>query len=243
MFRKKKSTEINPLLMYNPYPGLGVGSTTFASTRNTSSIEDWLQDAGARSQERLIKAKAERKSFAPKELTQSEKLTKLNSHSGQEKKIQDCGNLVAISTEEGGKSTKSLPKFVGSVGDPDILSKLKKEFDKGDEGLMSCLSFLKETIAEQKQVHQQLGSRIKEEDLLFRSLGDKVRKAKVKLYRAHEVHKKLQQTSALQKYKTEDEQKKSSLSTEKIVNQKGSLSRSTKSRAQPRLVLKINRLR
>merc|ERR1712243_262687 len=98
-------------------------------------------------------------------------------------------------------------------------------------GLISCLSFLRETVAEQKKVHQQLGLRIREEDLLFRSLGDKIR---------NEVYKKSQQTSVL--LKTEDEQKKSTLSKAKIVSQKGSSTRSTKSRAQPRLVLKINQL-
>jgi len=251
VFHKKKFSEISPLIMYNPnldsesisdfnYTG-GVASTSFDST--TSSIDDWFQDAAASSQQGRIKAKAEGKSLAPQGVTQSEKNTKLNSYSGQEKKMQVCDNLVSISTEKGGKYTESLPKhFVGSFSDPHILSKLKKEFDKGDEGLMSCLSFLKKTIDEQKQVHQQLRSRIKEEDLLFRSLGDKVRKAKAKLYEAHEVHNKSQQTSVAKKYTTEDEQKESSLSTRKIVNQKGSSSRSTKSRTQP-LLLKMNQLR
>jgi len=231
VFHKKKSSDISPVLLNNPKPDSesisdfsypGVASTTFDSSSNTSSIGDWFQDAAASSRQGLIKAKAEGKSLTPQGLTQSEYLSKLHSRSGEEKEIHICENLVSISSEEGGKSTKSLPKhFVGSFSDPDILSTLKKEFDKGDEGLMSCLSFLKEMIAKQNQVHQQLGSRIKEEDLLFRSLGDKVRKAKAKLYEAHEVLKKSQQTSVVQKYKTEDEQKKSSLSTGKIVNQKG----------------------
>jgi len=254
LFHKKKSSDINPLngIVYNPNPEtesisdiscLGVASTTFESSTNTSSIEDWLRDGATTSQQGLSKAEGERKSFAPQGLTQAEKLTKLNSHSGQENNIQFCKNLVAISTEEGGKSAESLTKqFQGSIGDPDILSKLKKEFDKGDEGLLSCLSFLKETVAEQKQVYELLGSRIVEEDLLFRSLGDKIRKYKAKFYEAQDVHKKSLQTSVLQKDTTEDEQKKSTLSTRKIANLKGSSSRSAKSRAQPRLLLKINQL-
>jgi len=258
--RVKKKTDINPLngIVCDPsadsdsisadFSCLGVASTTFESSTNThtytSSVEDWFQDGTTSSLQVLNKAETEKNRFAPQELTQSEKLSKLNSPPEQEKKVQVCENFGVISREEGSESTESVTKPVlGSVGDPDILSKLKKEFDKGDEGLMSCLSFLKETVEEQKKVHLKLGSRIKEEDLLFRSLGYKIRKHMAQLYKALQVHKKFQQTSVLQKYKTEDEQKQSTSSTGKIAKQKGSSSRSTKSRAQARLVLKINQLR
>jgi len=253
--RVKKKTDINPLngIVCDPsadsdsisadFSCLGVASTTFESSTytntNTSSTDDGCQDNAASSLQVLKKVEAEKKRFAPQEITQSEKLSKINSHNEQEKKIQDNENLVIIGTEEDGTSTESLAKdILGSVADPDILSKLKTEFDKGDEGLMSCLSFLKETVEGQKQVHLELGLRIKEENLLFRSLGDKIRKHKAKLYEAMRV-----QNSILQKYKTEDEQKQSTSSKRKIANQKGSLSRLAKSRAQSRLVLKINQLR
>jgi len=106
-------------------------------------------------------------------------------------------------------------KFSGSIGDPDILHKVKKEFEKGDDGLMSCLSFLKEAVAEQKQVNTQLGLRIKEEDEWFRSLGEKINKQKAQLNEVLEVHRRSQLTSNA---KAEAEQKKSALplSREKI---------------------------
>jgi len=82
-----------------------------------------------------------------------------------------------------------------SIEDPDILVTLKKEYDKGDTGVLSCLSFLKETLIEQKKVNRHLHLRIKEEDELFRSLGDKVKKNKARLYELLETHRKSLYTS------------------------------------------------
>jgi len=71
----------------------------------------------------------------------------------------------------------------------------------------------------------------------------KIQKYKAKLQEAQEVDKKSVQKLVLNQAKTLDGQKKSSLSTGKIANQKGTWSRITKSKAQTELVLKINQPR
>jgi len=163
-------------------------------------------------------------------------LTKVNSHSVQEKNIPVGGSLLLFKSVDDCKSnTASLNRqFTGSIGDPDILPKLKKEFEKGDDGIVSCLSFLKETVAKQTRVNKQLGLRIKDEDLLFRSLGEKIKRHKETLNEILAVHSNSQQKSNA---KAEAEEKKSArrLTREKIEHQKSSNHRSAKSSTQPKL--------
>jgi len=185
------------------------------------------------------------KNLTPRQdVTHQEKLTKLNSHSVHEKNIPVGGNLLSLKSVDDCKSnTASLNrKFTGSICDPDILPKIKKQFEESDAGLMSCLYFLKETVGEQKRVNKKLRLRIKDEDLLFRSLKKKIKKNNEKLNKILKVHPKSQQKSNA---KAEADEKKSArlLSQEKIEHQKSSNNRSAECGARPRLTLKINRLR
>jgi len=174
----------------------------------------------------------------PQDVAHQEKVTMLNSHSLQEKYIPVCGNSLPFKPKDDCKSNiaRSNKKFTGSIDDPDILDQIKKEFEKGDTGLMSCLSFFKEALAELKRVNKRLGVRIMEEDLLFKSLGEEINKQKAKLNEVLEVHRRSQLTSNA---KAEAVQEKSTkrLSQEKIDTGCSSDS------STPKLILKINQLR
>jgi len=169
----------------------GRGSTTIESCPNTIPGNS-PQDTVTSSQPEIAKTEADVKNLTPRQdVTHQEKLTKLNSHSVQEKKIPVGGNLLSLKSVDDCKSNTTClnRKFTGSICDPDILPKIKKEFEDGDAGLMSCLYFLKETVEEQKRVNKKLRLRIKEEDLLFRSLKKKI-KNKEKLNKILKVHPK-----------------------------------------------------
>jgi len=218
------------------YPGKG--STTVESSPNTFA-DDSPQDTVTSSQQEIAKTEADVKNLTPRQdVTHQEKLT--NSHSVQEKNTPVGGNLFSFKSVDDCKSNTT--QFTGSMGDPDILPKLKKEFEKGDAGLMSCLYFLKETVGEQKRINKKLLLRITDEDLLFRSLKRKINKNKEKLNKILKVQPKSQQKSNA---KAEAEEKKSAKlsSREKIEHQKSSNNHSAECGARPRLTLKINRLR
>jgi len=194
------------------------------------------------SQQEVAKAETGSNNLAPrKDVTHQEKLTKLNSHSVQEKNISVHENLLSLKSEDECKSNNPYPnmQFTGSIGDLDILDKLKKEFEKGDIGVI--LSFLSKTVQEQKRVNKQLGVRIRDEDLLFRSLGEKITKHKAKL---NEILEVLPKSNQKLNAEAEAEQKKSArrLSREKIKHQKSSNNHSAECSTRPKLTLKINKL-
>jgi len=202
---------INPLgaIIDTPSPASqisdfsGPSSTTIESSSFTSGYEEWIIDPVTRG---LTKVQADVKNLSPrKDATQPENLTKLNSHR-HKRNIPVDGNVLSFKSKGGCQSlTGSKSKqLTGSIDDPEILDKLKKEYEKGDAGIISCLSFLKEKLVEQKKANRQLYLRIKVENELFRSLGDKVKKHKVKMYEILEANR---EAEGFSRVKTEDDQK------------------------------------
>jgi len=199
--------------------------TPIESRSDTSGCEECMIDPITRE---VTKVQADVKNLPPRQdATQPENLTKLNSHR-HERNIPVDENVLSFESKGGcqSKTGSEIKQLTGSIDDPDILGKLKKEYDKGDAGIMSCLSFLTEKIVEQKKANRQLYLRIQDEHELFRSLRDKVKKQKVKMYEILEANR---EAEGLSRGKTEDEQKMI------IEHQRNSS-------AKP-LVLKINQLR
>jgi len=119
---------------------------------------------------------------------------KSKSHQSLMEKTVECG----IPSSTGSKKLDSrswLKNFDACITDPEVLTNLRKEREKGPKGFFFCLSFLQKALKKQRQVNKALDVRINNEKLLLLELRDKIQRCKAKLMEASKIET-LAQTQA-----------------------------------------------
>jgi len=159
---------------------------------------------------------------------------KLKSYSVPEKNVQLDGSMVLNRTEAACKSRKGSLEMNSTkfVADPAILYECKKD-KEADSGISSSVSRLPTKMVGQKEIKQQLALRLKEDDVLLKSLKHKVQVSRANLSEPLKVEITPPQTPVRSNIKTEDELKES---TQVLISESSELQKLTKSHSTENVV-------
>jgi len=125
----------------------------------------------------------------------STEVDKSISHQSSMEKTVECG----IASPTGSRKLDSrswLKNFDGCITDPEVLTNLRKQHDKGPAGYFFCLSFLQNACKKQRRVNKTLDVRINDEKLLLIELREKIRRCKGELMEVTKGDETLAHTQA-----------------------------------------------